>query len=337
MDNLSPVLITGAGGFIGGHLARRLLTQEKITVRALVRNPEKAAWLKELGAEIVVGDINDEPAVLAQAMSGCRVVYHAAAWVSESGSQAEVWKVNVAGTQNVVDAALAAGVQRFVQISSCAVYGSLQQFDIDETTPRRMIGKPYGDSKAAAEEVVIKAYQERKLPVVIARVSQVYGPGSQQFTIRPVELIKAGKMFLIDGGRHLCKPIYIDNLIDGLILCAKVDAAVGEAINLTENMQVSWHEFFGAYGKMLGKASLPSLPYPVAWLAALFFETQAKLKGKKSGLTRGAVNSLRSSNSFSNRKAQALLGWSPKINLAEGMRLTEIWLREQGYLDKPHA
>ncbi len=325
------VVITGVTGLIGGRLAERLATEGGVQVRGLARNPAKGRWLAELGVEIVQGDVT-EPASLQAALAGCQVVFHAAAWVSEGGHQADVWAVNVTGTQHMVEAAMAAGVERFVQISSCAVYGSLQQPNIDETTPTRRRGNLYGDSKVAAEEVVFKAYREDGLPVVVARPSQVYGPRSYQFTIRPVEVIKAGKMVLIDGGRHLCKPVYIDNLIDGLILCATVEAAVGEAINLTDGEPVPWRDFFGAYGHMLKIDSFPSVPYALAWLIGLYNEVKAGLQGKKASLNRGAVKALRSDNSFSNRKARTLLGWEPKVNLNEGMKLTEAWLRAEGYL-----
>ena len=325
------VLITGVTGLIGGRLAERLITAQKVQVRGLARNPAKGQWLADLGVEIVQGDVT-EPASLQAALADCQVVFHAAAWVNEGGNQTDVWAVNVTGTQYMVEAALAAGVERFVQISSCAVYGSLQQHHIDETTPTRRRGDLYGDSKVAAEEVVFKAYRELGLPVVAARPSQVYGPRSYQFTIRPVEVIKAGKMVLIDGGRHLCKPVFIDNLIDGLILCATVDAAVGEPINLTDGEPVPWRDFFGAYGQMLKIDSFPSAPYALAWLIGLYNEVKAGLQGKKASLNRGAVNALRSDNSFSNHKARALLGWEPKVDLNEGMKLTEAWLRRQGYL-----
>ena len=324
-------LITGVTGFIGGRLAERLATEEGVHVRGLARTPTKGKWLADLGVEIVPGDITDH-ASLQAAMAGCQLVFHAAAWVSEGGNQADVWAVNVTGTQNVVDAALAAGLERFVHLSSCAVYGSLQQHNITETTPTRMRGNVYGDSKVAAEEVVFNAYRERGLPAVSARASQVYGPRSYQFTIRPVEVIKAGKMVLIDGGRHLCKPVYIDNLIDGLILCAKIEAAIGEAINLTDGDPVSWRDFFGTYGRMLNIDSFPSAPYVVAWLIGLYNELRAGLKGQKASLNRGAVKALRSDSSFSNEKARTLLGWEPKVDLNEGMKLTEAWLRAEGYL-----
>jgi nucleoside-diphosphate-sugar epimerase len=324
-------LITGATGFIGGRLAERLALEEGVQVRGLARTPAKGQWLTDLGVEVTPGDVT-HPASLRAAMDGCQLVFHAAAWASEGGSRAEVWAVNVTGTQNVANAALAAGVERFVYLSSGAVYGSVQQYNIDERTPTRMRGNLYGDSKVAAEEVVFRAYREHGLPVVSARASQVYGPRSPQFTIRPVEVIKAGKMVLIDGGRHLCKPVYIDNLVDGLILCAKVEAAIGEAINLTDGEPVPWRDFFGAYGRMLGIDSFSSVPFALAWLVGLYNEVGAALQGKKARLNRGAVLSLRSSNSFSNHKARTLLGWEPQVDFNEGMQQTEAWLRAEGYI-----
>lgn len=325
------VLVTGATGFIGGRLAERLIIEEGVRLRGLARSPAKGRWLAGLGAEIVPGDLT-EPASLQAAMAGCQLVFHAAAWVSEGGSRAEVWAVNVNGTQNVVEAALSAGVERLVHVSSCAVYGSLQQGDIDETTPTRMRGNLYGDSKVAAEAVVFDAFRRQGLPVVVARASQVYGPRSYQFTIRPIEAIKAGKMVLIDGGRHLCKPVYIDNLVDGLILCAKVEAAAGEAINLTDGAPVPWRDFFGAYGRMLNVHSFPSAPFALAWLIGYYHEIKAAIQGKQASLNRNVVKALRSSNSFSNQKARHLLGWEPKVDFAQGMQLTEAWLRAEGYL-----
>ena len=124
-------LVTGATGFIGGHLARRLQTQEGVQVRALVRSPQKAAPLADLGVEIIPGDITD-PEAVREATRGADIVYHAAAWADEQGDRDAVWAVNVDGTQYMLDAAIAEGVTRFIHLSSCAVYGSLQQLDIDE-------------------------------------------------------------------------------------------------------------------------------------------------------------------------------------------------------------
>ena len=325
-------LITGATGFIGSRLAERLVTEIGMQVRGLVRPPQKAQFLAGLGIEIAPGDLT-EPASLQAAVTGCQFIFHTGAWVSEQGRKDQVWAVNVGGTQNLVEAALATGqVERFVHLSSCAVYGSRQQYDIDETTPSRLRGDLYSDSKVAAEAAVLAAYQQCRLPVVLARASQVYGPGSPQFTIRPVELIKAGKMVLIDRGHYLFKPVYIDNLIDGLILCATVEAAIGEAINLTDGRPIPWADFFGAYGRMLGINSFPTVPFALAWLAGYANELKARLTGKKTSFNRNVVRALHSRNNFSNRKARALLGWEPRVGFEEGMRRTEAWLKAQGDL-----
>ncbi|HID34387.1 MAG TPA: SDR family NAD(P)-dependent oxidoreductase [Anaerolineae bacterium] len=324
------ILVTGATGFIGGHLARRLV-QEGARVRALVRSPRKAAALADLGIEIIPGDITDRDGVR-RATRGASIVYHAAAWADEQGDRDAVWAVNVTGTQHMVDAAIAEGVARFIHLSSCAVYGSRQQMDIDESAPPRMTGRVYHDSKVAAEEVVFAAYRDHGLPVVVARPSQVYGPGSPQFTIRVIEAVKGGKVILVDGGKHFFKPIYIDNLIDALVLCATVDEAVGEALNLTDGGPVPWKDFFAAYGRMVGVTSFPSAPYPAAYVYAIFKEIMSKVTGKRSSINREVVKTFRSHNSFSNAKARRILGWEPAIDFEEGMRRTEAWLREQGYL-----
>ena len=324
-------LITGATGFIGGHLARRLQTAEGVQVRALVRSPQKAAPLEALGVEIVPGDITD-PEAVREAMRGAQIVYHAAAWADEQGDRDAVWAVNVGGTQHTIDAALAEGVERFIHLSSCAVYGSLQQLDIDETTPPRMTGRVYHDSKVAAEELVFAAHREHGLPVVVPRPSQVYGPGSPQFTIRVIQAVKAGKIILVDGGKHHFKPVYIDNLIDALILCAQVDAAVGEALNITDGGPVPWRDFFAAYGRMAGVDSFPSAPYPAAYAYAIFKEIMSKVTGKRSSINREVVKTFHSHNSFSNAKARRILGWEPAVDFEEGIRRTEAWLRAEGYL-----
>ncbi len=324
-------LVTGATGFIGGHLTRRLQIAEGVQVRALVRSLQKAAPLEALGVEILPGDITD-PEAVREAMRGAQIVYHAAAWADEQGDRDAVWAVNVGGTQHTIDAALAEGVERFIHLSSCAVYGSLQQLDIDETTPPRMTGRVYHDSKVAAEGLVFAAYQKQGLPVVVPRPSQVYGPGSLQFSIRVIQAVKAGKVILVDGGKHHFKPVYIDNLIDALTLCAQVDAAVGEALNITDGEPVPWKDFFAAYGRMAGVDSFPSAPYPAAYAYAIFKEIISKVTGKRSSINREVVKTFHSHNSFSNAKARRILGWEPAVDFEEGMRRTEVWLRKEGYL-----
>lgn len=325
------ILVTGATGYIGSCLSHRLLDLDHANVRALVRDPSRATALAERGASIVEGDLT-EPATLSTAVEGATCIFHCAAWVDEQGSKAQMWAVNVEGTHHLIDAASAQGNPRFVHLSSCAVYGSPQVFGITEETPLHEGASLYHDSKIASEQVVWQAHAGG-LPTVIARPSQVYGPGSSQFTVRPVQMIRRGQMILIDGGRHLFKPVYIDNLIDALILCGTHTGAVGEAFNLTDGYALPWRLYFGGYANMVGVRRLPAVPFPLAWAAAAGYELMGKMQGKRTSVTRRAVASLRSTNSFSNLKARQILGWEPKVGFEEGMRRTRVWLAENGFLD----
>jgi nucleoside-diphosphate-sugar epimerase len=325
------VLITGATGFIGGWLAQRLAQERGVHVRGLARTPAKGDWLASQGVVIVQGDVTDSASVVA-AMEGCSVVYHAAAWVDESGSSQEVQAVNVEGARHVVEAAVRAGVRRLVHISSVSVYGSRQQFNIDESTPVRKTGNVYGDSKVDAEEIAFSGHGRGGLSVVAVRPSQVVGLNSPHFVLRPLRLIQQGKMTLIDGGKALCKPVYIDNLVDALLLCGEAENIAGEAINVSDGYTTPWRDYFGALAEMAGVSHLRSVPYPVALGVAFLFELQGRLTGRKAMLTRRAVRSLRSFNSYSNAKAQRLLGWQPRVGFDEAMQRTEAWLRANGLL-----
>lgn len=323
-------LITGATGFIGGALAAELAASGQ-RVRALVRTPSQAEQLRNSGVEVFEGDLT-LPETLAPVLTGCSAVVHAAAAVSERMPRAELWHANVDGTRHLAQAALQAGVNRFVHVSSCAVYGSLQFLGIDEQTPMRMGASDYHDSKVISEEVLWAMADGAGLPLVVARPSQVYGPGSVNFTLRPIRALKAGRLFLIDGGRHYCKPVFIDDVSRGLRRCLEQPAAVGQAFNLTNDSPLPWRLFFGHYARMAGIDRLPSLPYPIAWLAALGLELGGLINRRPTSLTRRLVASMRSTNSFSNQKARHLLGWRPAFSLEAGMRATEAWLRREGYL-----
>jgi nucleoside-diphosphate-sugar epimerase len=324
-----PTLVTGATGLIGGALARSLRESGE-PVRALVRDLAVSEPMAQLGIELVEGDLS-EPATLGPAVAGCAAVVHAAAAVSERLPRSVLWAANVDGTHHLARAALTAGVTRFVHVSSCAVYGSLQALGIDEDTPLRMGASDYHDSKVAAEHE-LWALAADGLPLVVARPSQVYGPSSENFTLRPLRALRHGRLYLIDGGRHYCKPVYLEDVTRGLRLCLEHPSAVGQAFNLTDDQPVTWRLFFGCYARMAGVGRLPSLPYPVAWLAAAGLELAGYLRRRPTSLTRRLVGSMRSSNSFSNRKARSLLGWQPRFDLGSGMQATEAWLHQQGFL-----
>lgn len=323
----SLVLITGITGFVAGHLAERLLA-EGVQVRGTARRPQAAAWLAERGAEIVQADLLAAES-WHRAVAGCRTVVHAAAWTGGGELSDEAgWRVNVEGTANVLRAAVAAGVERFVYISSVAVYGLNRAALIEETAPTPRVGQAYPDSKIAAEQLVRAA----ALPWVIVRLASTYGPRGTAWTIGPIEQIKAGRLVLLGADRGLVTPGYIGNVVDGLWLVLTHPAAIGETFNLCDDQAVTYRAFYMAYARMLGRDRLPTVP---GWFAVLAATPPARLARRLLGRPAVGPWSLhfrRNPSQFSNAKARQLLGYAAAVDFAEGMRRTEAWLRAEGYL-----
>ena len=326
-------LVTGASGFIGGRLAERLATEEGVRVRAMVRNTGRTARMGKLPLEIVEGDLLD-PQSLGKAIKGCDLVFHCAALVRETGVKKEFYQTNVEGTENILEAAVHAGVKKFIHMSSVAVYGLNPPDGADENTAYQPCGNLYCDTKIAAEEIVWAYYREKKLPVVVIRPTNVYGPHSKPWTLRPVKLINSGQMMLINGGTGLCNYVYIDNLIDATLLATKRDESVGQAYIVTDGVALPWKDFFGCYARMAGKPQMRSVPEWLGKLVALGMEITSTVSGKQPKITRQAVGFLTKKARFSIDKASRELGYQPRFSLEEGMRITEQWLREEGHLGK---
>lgn len=321
------VLITGVNGFIASHLAEHLL-QRHVRVRGAARRPAAAGWLAEQGVEIAAADLSDQDA-LRRAMGGCRSVVHAAAWTGGAELPVEVgYQVNVDGTANVLAAARASGVERLVYISSVAVYGSNRAPLLDETAPTPRVGQAYPDSKIVAESLV----RGSGLPFVIVRPASTYGPRGTAWTIGPIEKIKSGRLVLIGQDRGLVTPGYIDNVVDGLILAVNHDHATGETFNLCDDRAVSYRQFYLAYAKMLGVEALPTLPDILATLARLGPTNLLRRLTHRPTAGAWSLHFRFNPSQFSVDKAKRLLGYQPKVDFEEGMRLTEAWLRASRHI-----
>lgn len=324
------VLVTGATGFIGGRLAERLVEEEGAKLTALVRNVENANQLASLGVEIVQGHVNDMGAIR-RAVSDCEIVFHCAALIHDvTAKRDEFHRVNVEGTRNVLEAAAEAGVIRFIHLSSIGVYGVSPKKGTQETDPYQPSGDPYCDSKIEAERVALRF--AKRLPVVIIRPANVYGPRSSFWTVGLLEMIKADKLQMIDAGNGMSNHVYIDNLVDAILLAAKNDIASGEAFIVSDGVNTSWKDFLRYYTRMLGREPLSSISKPKAWLIAFFQEGFAQLTGKTPEISRRAVGFWTQNGTYAINKAQTKLGYSPRIPLEEGMKRTEFWLRESGFL-----
>lgn len=324
------VLITGITGFIGGHLAERLLG-EGLAVRGLARQPEAAGWLVKLGAEVVPGDLL-EPASLARAVAGCDIVLHAAAWTGGAGlNSAQAWATNVTATGDLLQAAKAAGVQRFVYFSSVAVYGVNRSPLINEIAPTLPVGELYPDSKIAAEKLVREA-QATGLATTVIRLASTYGPRSTAWTVGPIQQIKAGRLVLWGQDEGLVNTGYVGNVVDGVLLALHSPAAIGETFNLCDGTTVTYRQFYQRYAAMLGQERLPTWP---AWMARGAVTWPANLLRRLMGRQpagRWSYHFRFNPSRFSIEKAQRLLGYGPQVDFDEGMRRTEAWLRDAGYV-----
>lgn len=321
-----PVLITGITGFIGGHLAERLL-REGVPVRGLARRPDEAASLAAKGVEIISGDLLDKASIV-RATEGCQMVVHTAGWTGGDEAPHELrWSTNVDGTANILSAAKKCGVERFVHISSIAVYGINNAPLLDESMATPFVDELYPDSKIAAESLVIGS----GLPYVIVRPASTYGPRGGGWTVGVIDQIKHGLCLQgLDSG--LVTTGYIDNVIDGLWLALTHKSAPNNIFNICDAQAITYRDFYASYARMMGINYLPSRP---EWRVRI---SRSKLAGwGRRILGRQSAGPWTfhfrfNPSQYSIEHARKLLGYEPKVDFREGMLRTETWLRTNGYL-----
>ncbi|MGH2348052.1 MAG: NAD-dependent epimerase/dehydratase family protein [bacterium] len=322
----SPVLVTGAGGFIGGRLAERLATQG-LRVRGLVRQTEQAPALAERGIEPVFGDLT-RPQDLGPAVSGCAVVFHCAGWMGEPPSWEAASAVNREGTRHLLEACLAAGVGRFIHVSTISVYGPTPAMTIDEQTSLWPLGY-YRESKIAAEREV-EAASRRGLETVVVRPGQVFGPGDRRLAGMVLRWLSRGLPVLVDGGWGFCHPLYVDNLVDALLAAAGAEDAVGQVFNLAD-CDMHWRQFLGHFARMTGRP-LRSVPSWVVRVIARGTEGVAAITRRPAWLPSDEVAYFLRTSRYSRARAQEVLQWAPRVPMREAMEATEAWLRRAGLL-----
>jgi nucleoside-diphosphate-sugar epimerase len=319
----SKVFISGALGFIGSVLADRY-REQGVEVRGVDVRADPA-----LG--VVAGDVA-EPGDWQEHARGCDLVVNTAAIVGFGGDLDEVWRVNVLGTRRMIDAAARGGVDRFVQFSSVTTFGFAYPDGVDETYPVRMTGNPYPDSKIASEQVTLQAHVAGDVQATIIRPGDVYGPRSRGWTVLPVSMIKSGQMVLPEGGHGQIGPVYVDNLVDGVTLAGDSPKAVGEIFTIADGFAVEIGDFFGHYSRMLGKSRPRTLPTEVARTIAMVGGRIEKALGRDTEMSAASVDYLAKRGGYSIEKARRVLGYEPKVDLDEGMRRCEEWLRAEGRL-----
>jgi nucleoside-diphosphate-sugar epimerase len=327
-------LVTGATGFIGGHLAGRLV-EEGYQVRCLARASSDTSLLDKLDVEIAVGDLTSERS-LARAAQGCRYVFHCGALVSDWATPDEIRRVNVEGTHHLLKASAAASVERFIHFSTTDVYGYPGGAAIDETYSATRFRNWYSQTKRAAEAEVRRAETEHELDAVILRPATVYGPRSVDVVGGIARAMRDGNMLLVDRGRAVAGLVYIDNLVDSALLAARHEAAAGQAFNASDGLDVTWKQFTDALAEGLGCSEVRwSLPYAMAHGIGFTLEQGYRLLRRTTRLStppllsRQAVQVLGRNQDFSNRKARELLDWQPRVDYASGLETTLAWLKAE--------
>jgi dTDP-glucose 4,6-dehydratase len=311
-----PVLVTGAGGFIGSHLTERLV-REGAKVRAFLRYNSRAdlgnlAYLpRELlsSIEIVRGDLRDAEAVRG-ACKGMDTVFHLAALIAIPYSYVnprEVADVNVMGTLNVLTAGRHEGLRRMVHTSTSEVFGTARYVPIDEQHPLQG-QSPYSASKIGADKLAESFQKSFGVPVATLRPFNTFGPRQSARAIIPTIISQTltrpeVKLGSLDPSRDL---LFVTDTVDGFIRAASVDAAIGQEINVGTGVGVT----IGDLAKKI---------FEIAGKSPRIVTDEQRIRPAQSEVMRLLA---------SNVKAREVLGWQPRVTLEEGLKQTVAWIRE---------
>lgn len=324
------VLVTGATGFIGRHLVERLI-HEGHHVRALVLPEENMPAVESVSMDIVRGDVCDYQTVERAAMN-CQLIFHLAAKTEASGASRNAFEVvNVQGTANVARAARHAGAGRLVFCSSGALYGrAIRNRSIkEETIP--VPDSAYGRSKFLAEQILLSHYQCDGLPVVMARISAVLGPGAMSW-LNLFKTIAAGQFRLIGDGRNFHHVADIADIVDGLALCGSVTGIEGKTYILAGAKPVQLRDLVQIIAEAVGAPGLPTnlpvLPFRLYKMASrhLFSWTGYRLpRADRIDLYLG-------DRAFDLSLSDRELSYVPKVSTKEAVQRTAAWFKEYSYI-----
>jgi len=325
-------LITGATGFIGPHLVKKLAS-EGHSCRCLVRTGSNAEPLKASGVELVEGDITRAESLKGIADGMDRVLHMATLGhmsnftVTESMFDA----INVQGTQNVMAEALRAGIQRVVHCSTVAAMGICEEVPATEESlcnPHH----PYGRSKLKAEQNVRSLIKEKHLPAVIIRFSMVYGPGDSRDILKLTRMAQKGLFPKVGKRPKLTPLIHVNDAVQGLLLAAE-KGAIGETYLLTNPNSLPFDEIRKILQTALGVTRLPL--YVPEWAALSIASLAEKIFpaiGKSPPVSRKNIESTLADRVFSIDKARREIGFNPQVDPVEGLKETVAWYKQQGWV-----
>ncbi len=322
------VLVTGAAGFLGGHLVDVLLERNE-SVRILVRPGEDISRYATTKVEVYQGDLTDHSSLEA-AVDDVECVLHCAARTGPWGPEADYERVNVYGTKTLVETAMKAGVRRIVHVSSITVHGLDVHGTVDETAPLRGGFDPYSRTKAATERLLQQMIHDKEAPVTIVRPGLIYGPRDSNSFGRFASLVEQGKMVIIGSGTNHLPLIYVRDVAQGIVLASEVEQAVGKAYLLVNDERVTQQDYFRTIANELGVAPPRiHIPYQAALAVGMTAELVSHVLHRQQPppLMRFGLMQIGGENCFKINRARSELGFLPQINLEEGVRQGIAWYR----------
>ena len=327
------VLVTGANGFTGSYLCKGLLERGD-RVRALVRRSSDVSLLHKLEVEYVHADLaNGDLTTLRAAMRGVDIVYHVAAAYRKEGVPPDYFrKVNVEGTHNVLDAAARAEVGRFVHCSTVGVQGEIKHPPATEESPYSP-GDVYQDSKLEGEKLARDFFRENNLPGTVVRPVGIYGPGDMRF-LKLFKFVNNGKFRMLGNGQVLYHLTFVEDLVSGIILAGDLEQSIGEVFTIGGSEFTTLQELVRRLAVVL-KVPVPQKRFPVwpVYYAGWMCELLCRPLGIEPPLYRRRVDFFIKDRAFDISKARRMLGYQPKVDLDNGLKITADWYRAQGLLN----
>lgn len=326
------VLVTGATGFLGGALARRLAARgDEVTV--LGRNPARLAELERAGMRPLRADLTEAEAVRA-ACQGQELVFHCGALSSAWGPAEAFYRANVLGTRQVIAGCEAAGVRRLVHVSTPSIYFRFEtRLNVaeDASLPAQAANE-YARTKLLAEAEIDRAFA-RGLPVITIRPRAIFGEGDNAILPRLIGRLAQGRLRIIGDGQNITDLTYVENVVDALLLCAEAPAsALGQKYNITNGEPLPLWPLIEKLCGALGYAyPRQRIPYPLALgLAGALEMVCNRLPGQPEPLlTRYMVGVLAKSTTLDISAARRDLGYVPRVAVEEGFERFVRWWKEQ--------
>jgi nucleoside-diphosphate-sugar epimerase len=314
-------LITGASGFIGGHLLAELLAEQGGSVRVLVRCAESAAELH--GADVRIGDVRDAQVVM-DAVQGVDVVYHCAAAARTASSPREACDIALTGTRNVLEGLRQGGSGRAVLLTGLIVLGARHLDAATEDLPYKRTGDPVSDVKIEIEQMAWEYAQRHGVDVTVLRPGLVYGPRDGHNLPQMIRALRRGGFAFIRSRDNVLPIVYVGDMVQAMRRAARTPAARGRAYHITDGSRTTIGQFIDGLAERLGcPPPQKVLPFVAPYMGCLLFETLGALRlyRGRAPISRTGMNYLGYSRIIDISRARRELGYEPRVSYRDGLAL----------------